>query len=94
MTRWGVVATILAPTLDVLRFAAYHLDAGAHRLFIYLDDPESDAYALLKAHPKIRVHQCNDAHWKNWAESAQSNIRFVKVKTRPTPITAKLMSIG
>ena len=64
MTRWGVVATILAPTLDVLRFAAYHLDAGAHRLFIYLDDPESDAYALLKAHPKIRVHQCNDAHWK------------------------------
>ena len=64
MTHWGIVATILAPTLDVLRFAAYHLDAGAHRLFIYLDDPETNAYASLKAHPKIRVHQCNDAHWK------------------------------
>ena len=58
------MATILAPTLDVLRFAAYHLDAGAHRLFIYQDDSESNAYASLKAHPKIRVHQCNDAHWK------------------------------
>ena len=94
MICWGSVAKILVPTLNVLRFAAYHLDAGAHRLFIYLDDPESDAYALLKAHPKIRVHQCNDAPWKNWAEGAQSNVRFVKVKTRPTPITTKLMSIG
>ena len=45
MTRWGSVAKILVPTLNVLRFAAYHLDAGAHRLFIYLDDPESNAYA-------------------------------------------------
>ena len=45
MTCWGSVAKILAPTLNVLGFAAYHLYAGAHRLFIYLDDPESNAYA-------------------------------------------------
>ena len=45
MTRWGSMAKILAPTLNVLRFAAYHLDAGAHRLLIYLDGPESNAYA-------------------------------------------------
>ncbi|MDG1103618.1 MAG: hypothetical protein P8N75_09655 [Ascidiaceihabitans sp.] len=45
MTCWGSVAKILVPTLNVLRFAAYHLDACAHRLFIYLDDPESNAYA-------------------------------------------------
>ena len=45
MTRWGSVAKILAPTLNVLRFTAYHLDAGAHRLFVYRDDPESNAYA-------------------------------------------------
>ena len=63
MLRWGLVATILAPTADILRFAAYHLEAGAHRLYIYLDDPESDAYAPLKAHPKIRVQKCDDAYW-------------------------------
>ena len=63
MLRWGLVATILAPTADVLRFAAYHLEAGAHRLYIYLDDPEADAYAPLKAHPKIRVQKCDDAYW-------------------------------
>ncbi|MEL7100632.1 MAG: glycosyltransferase family 2 protein [Pseudomonadota bacterium] len=63
MTRWGLVATILAEPADILRFAAYHLDAGAHRLYIYLDAP-SDAYDLLKAHPKIRPTICDAAHWK------------------------------
>jgi hypothetical protein len=33
MTRWGLMAKILVPTLDVLRFAAYDLDEGGHRLF-------------------------------------------------------------
>jgi hypothetical protein len=63
MTRWGLVATVLAPSVDVLRFAAYHLDAGAHRLYIYLDDPDADVYPLLKAHPKIRVQRCDHAFW-------------------------------
>ena len=63
MTRWGLVATILAPPHDILRFAAYHLDAGAHRLYIYLDDPNAESYAPLKAHPKIRVQKCDDAYW-------------------------------
>lgn len=64
MTRWGVVATIFAPTVEILEFAAFHLDAGAHRLYIYLDDPASDAYSLLKAHPKIRVQRCDEAYWR------------------------------
>jgi hypothetical protein len=67
MTRWGLVATILAPVAETLRFAAYHLDAGAHRLYIYLDDPESEAYAPLKAHPKIRVQKCDAGYWKKVA---------------------------
>jgi hypothetical protein len=45
MTRWGSVAKILVPTLNVLRFAAYYPDAGAYRLLIYRYDPESNAYA-------------------------------------------------
>jgi hypothetical protein len=36
---WGVVATILAPAEEILQFAAYHLNAGAHRIYIYLDAP-------------------------------------------------------
>ena len=62
--KWGLVTTFLGPSADILRFAAYHLEKGAHRLFIYLDDPDSESYGPLKAHPKIRVQACDDAHWK------------------------------
>ncbi len=64
MTTWGLSATILAPARDTLRFAAYHLDQGAHRLYIYLDADTPAAYAPLKAHPKVRVQTCDAAHWK------------------------------
>ncbi len=64
MTRWGLVSTILAPAPEILRFAAYHLEAGAHRLYIYLDDENPDAFEALKAHPKCRVQVCDAAYWK------------------------------
>lgn len=61
--RWGIVSTIKAPLADILGFAAHHLEAGAHRLHLYLDDPDPRTYAVLKAHPKIRVTACDDAYW-------------------------------
>ncbi|OUS38809.1 glycosyl transferase family 2 [Rhodobacterales bacterium 56_14_T64] len=63
MTRWGLVTTIKAEAADILNFAAYHLEAGAHRLFIYLDAPCPDAMPFLKAHPNIRVTLCDEAYW-------------------------------
>lgn len=63
MTRWGLTATILAPARDILRFAAYHLEQGAHRLYLFLDAPNPEAYDILKAHPKVRIQTCDDAHW-------------------------------
>lgn len=60
---WGIVATVKASALDLLNWAAYHLDAGAHRLFIYLDAPCPEARGLLARHPKIRVFDCDEAHW-------------------------------
>lgn len=67
MTTWGLVATIRAPAVDILRFAAYHLDQGAHRLYIYLDDDNPTAFTALKAHSKIRVQTCDAAYWKRLA---------------------------
>lgn len=64
MATWGLVSTILAPTEEVLRFAAYHLELGAHRLFIYLDDANEDTHKALKTHPKIRVIRCDETYWK------------------------------
>ena len=61
---WGLVATIKAETADILNFAAHHLDLGAHRLHIYLDADNPEAFAALKAHPKCRVTLCDDGYWK------------------------------
>ena len=60
---WGLSATIKAPVADILRFAGYHLEAGAHRLYIYLDAENPEAEAALAAHPKVRVTLCDAAHW-------------------------------
>lgn len=61
---WGVVATIKAPTRDILNFAAHHLDLGAHRVHVYLDTPNAQAEAALRAHPKCRVILCDDSYWR------------------------------
>lgn len=62
--RWGVIATIRAAREDVLAFAAWHLELGAHRLYIYLDAPAPETETTLAAHPKIRVIQTDDAWWQ------------------------------
>ncbi|SPJ27280.1 glycosyltransferase family 2 protein [Falsiruegeria mediterranea] len=67
-TTWGIVATIKAPTQDTLKFAAHHLELGAHRVHIYLDAPDELAFAHLKAHPKVRVTTCDDAYWIKWGK--------------------------
>ena len=65
MTTWGVVATIKAPLRDALGFAAWHVEAGAHRLYLYLDDADTRTGAMLSAHPKCRA-MLTDAAW--WAK--------------------------
>jgi hypothetical protein len=69
MVTWGISATIKAPVDEILRFAAYHLNQGAHRLFIYLDDDNQAVFAVLNAHPKIRVTLCDDAWWQKRRKS-------------------------
>jgi hypothetical protein len=57
------VATIRAPATDILNFAAHHIEAGAHRVWIYLDAPSPEAEAALRAHPKCRVTRYDEAYW-------------------------------
>ncbi|MDJ0822406.1 MAG: glycosyltransferase family 2 protein [Paracoccaceae bacterium] len=64
MTRWGIVSTIKAPLPAILNFAAWHLELGAHRLYLYLDDDVPDTLATLQAHPKIRALHTDAAYWE------------------------------
>jgi len=61
---WGLSATIKAPPAEILHWAAYHLEAGAHRLHIYLDDDNRAAFDRLRSHPKVRVTLCDADYWE------------------------------
>ncbi|MGC0222481.1 glycosyltransferase family 2 protein [Pseudooceanicola nitratireducens] len=80
---WGVVSTIKADLKTILNFAAWHLELGAHRLFIYLDDDPSDAFDILKAHPRIRPTVTNADYWdKHGSRPRKHQVRQVRNATR------------
>ncbi len=64
MITWGIVSMVRGPTDTILGFAAHHLDLGADFLYIYMDEPNPDAFEALSCHPKIRVRNCDDAFWQ------------------------------
>ncbi|MHA6325622.1 glycosyltransferase family 2 protein [Roseivivax sp. CAU 1753] len=63
MSRWGIVSTIKAPLPRILEFAAWHLEEGAERIFVYLDDGDAAAMRALSRHPKLRVVETDAAYW-------------------------------
>ena len=65
---WGLVATIKADSTDILNFAAHHLELGAHRVHIYLDEDAPEARKALIGHPKCRVILCDADYWTRRAK--------------------------
>ena len=63
--KWGVVATIKAPTEDVLRFVAYHLDLGADDVTVFLDDCNEDTAKALSQNPKAHAVLTDEEHWQS-----------------------------
>lgn len=76
--RWGTVSTIKAPPLQVARFIAWHLDAGAAKIDIFLDVPD---FALTErlTHSQVRFHQCTGAYWKGKPEKARASHQMRQV---------------
>lgn len=60
--RWGIVTTVRGPIRQIAGFIAYHLNLGAHRIHVHLDEPDA-AVAERLAHPKVRFVQCDAAYW-------------------------------
>lgn len=82
--KWGIVCTVKAPTRDILSFCAYHLRAGAHRIYVYLDDPDSGAFEPLRAHPRTRPTRCTQGYWRSLdgARPRKHQVRQTKNATR------------
>ncbi|MBP0481971.1 glycosyltransferase family 2 protein [Sagittula salina] len=62
-SSWGTVTTVKAPLEAIQRFAAWHLEQGAHRVYIYLDEDVPETLNALKTHPKIRVMHTDADYW-------------------------------
>lgn len=60
---WGLVSTIKAPADAILNFAAYHLELGAHRLILYLDEDCPEARRALRHDPRCHVIVADEAYW-------------------------------
>lgn len=60
---WGIVCTVKAPVDEVLAFVAHHLDLGADRIWLCLDDPDDPAAGALAGLPRVTVLPCDGAHW-------------------------------
>ena len=73
--KWGIVSTIKAPLRDIATFAAHHLDLGAHRLLIYLDDANQDAVDRLSQHPRIHIELADEAHWRRPRRPTKHQVR-------------------
>ena len=63
--KWGIVSTVKAPLREIADFAAHHLDLGAHRLILYLDEDAPDTHDALNTHPKLRVIKADAANWRS-----------------------------
>lgn len=83
MTTWGIVSTIRAPLQDVLTFAAWHLEIGAHRLILFLDEPVGPTLEVLQRHPRIRPIVTDEKYWVDRGKRPKKHqVRQVRNATR------------
>jgi hypothetical protein len=71
---WAVCTTTDASTPDILRFVAHHLELGAERVHVYLDDPQSPAFDHLDPHPNVTVVMCGEDHWRRLGHGRPSRL--------------------
>lgn len=62
--RWGVVLLAREPSALILAHLAWHLQAGASAIQLYLDDPADPVAETLAGVPKVQVIRCDSAFWQ------------------------------
>ncbi len=70
--RWGTVSTIRAPLHEIARFAAWHLDLGAARMHIFLDQPAPETKAFFAPFPQVVVFDCTPEYWAGKPDKART----------------------
>lgn len=74
-----VTATVREPAELVLAFVAHHLEIGARKIVIFLDDPEDPVRPLLVRTGRVKAVRCDAAYWN----------KVTKGRGRPTNQNAR-----
>ena len=62
---WALVVTAKASRLDLAKFCSFHLDQGAERIFLYLEDSDARTADILSSIPQIELTVTDETYWKN-----------------------------
>lgn len=73
LPKWGLVSTIKADDATILEFVAHHLELGAHRLHIHLDEDAPRARAALASQPRVIITVCDTDYWSRWKERPEKH---------------------
>lgn len=69
---WHVGAIMNEPQTEVLRFAAWYFEAGAHGMTLLFDNPEDPAADILEDHPNVTVVRCTADFWERLGFSPEA----------------------
>ena len=73
---WHVGAIVNEPQAEVLRFAAWYFDAGAHGMTLLFDNPDDPTAAIFDEHPDVTVVRCTPSFWERLGLS--KDVRFAR----------------
>lgn len=61
---WGIVSTVCEPAALLVAFAAHHLELGAARVHLYLDQPNPGLRALIGHDPRVVLVDAGPEHYR------------------------------
>ncbi|WP_164659432.1 glycosyltransferase family 2 protein [Tropicibacter sp. Alg240-R139] len=68
---WGVVCTCAEPTPLIVAFVAHHLEMGAHRVYLFLDQPDPELHEVLADVRGCEIIDCDEAYWQGAVNGPQ-----------------------
>lgn len=84
---WALVVTAKASRLDLAKFCSFHLDQGAERIFLYLEDSDARTADILSSIPQIELTVTDETYWKIATGPPQSKIGKAKMHSMPIDVS-------
>ena len=89
---WALVVTAKASRLDLAKFCSFHLDQGAERIFLYLEDSDARTADILSFIPQIELTVTDEPIGKIATGPPQSKIGKAKMHSMPIDVSKVILT--